>query len=48
MNTIKEIEDILQTYTVEDILDENELTEADMLLFLVEEGFLHLPDPRPL
>jgi hypothetical protein len=47
VSTYKEIESILQTYSLEDILDYNELTEEDALLFLVEEEFLELPDVKP-
>jgi hypothetical protein len=46
--TYKEIESILQTYSLEDILDYNELTEEDALLFLVEEEFVELPNVQPL
>jgi len=39
---------VLQTYSLDDILELNELTEEDILLFLVEEDFLKLPNPRPV
>lgn len=45
---LQEVESILQTYSLEEILELNELTESDILHFLVEQGFIHLPDPRPL
>jgi hypothetical protein len=41
-------ENILQTYSLPDILDWNGLTEADVLCFLVEEEFLEIPNPRPV
>lgn len=48
MTDIREVENVLQTYTLEEIFDHNELTEEDVLLFLVEQEFLTLPDPKPL
>ena len=48
MITIKGIEDALQAYTLEEILELNELTEEDVLYFLVEQDFITLPSPRPL
>ena len=43
-----EIENVLQTYTFEEILEMNDLTEADALLLLVEQDLIILPDPEPL
>lgn len=43
-----EIENILQAYTLEEILELNELTEEDVLLILVEQNIITLPDPKPL
>lgn len=48
MTTYREIEKILQTYTFQEVLEINELTEEDVLLFLVEEEFLELPEPKPI
>jgi hypothetical protein len=45
---IREIENVLQTYSLQDIFEWNEVTEEDALLFLVEEGFVKLPDPEPV
>lgn len=42
------IENILQTYTFEEILQLNELTEEEVLYFLVEQEFVTLPNPKPL
>lgn len=39
---------ILQTYSLEDIFELNDLTEAEVLEFLVEQKFVSLPNPRPL
>jgi hypothetical protein len=48
MLSLREIDNVLQTYELSDILELNELTEADLLLFVVEQGFLKLPNPEPL
>lgn len=40
-------EHILQTYSLLDILEFNELDEADVLCFLVEQEFLDIPLPYP-
>jgi hypothetical protein len=45
---IREIENILDTYSLEEILELNDLTEVDVLYFLVDEEFLILPEPRPV
>jgi len=45
---LSKVERILQTYTLEEIFELNDLTEEDVLLFLVEEEFLELPDPEPV
>jgi hypothetical protein len=39
---------ILETYTFSDLLEINDLTEADVLEFLVEKGFVSLPEILPL
>lgn len=39
---------ILETYSLEDILELNDLTAEDCLEFLVEEGYLSLPEIKPL
>lgn len=39
---------ILETYTLSEILEMNDLTEEDCLEFLVEEEFLELPEVKPL
>jgi hypothetical protein len=45
---IEYISNILQTYSFEEILELNDLTEEDTLLYLVEQEFLELPEPEPL
>jgi hypothetical protein len=48
MATIEEVENILEVYTLEEVFELNDLTEADVLFFLITEGFVTFPDPRPL
>ena len=48
LQSIKDIENILETYDLEEIFELNDLTEADVLYFLVTEQFIHLPDPLPV
>lgn len=45
---LSQIEIILETYSLEEILELNELTEADLLHYAVEEKFLELPEYRPV
>jgi len=42
------IEKTLDTYSFEEILELNDLTEEDVLTFLVDKEFIELPDPRPV
>lgn len=46
--TIEEIEIILNTYSLEEIFEMNDLQEADVLFLLYEEGLVNLPDPKPV
>lgn len=39
---------ILDVYSIEDILELNDVTTEDCLEFLVEEGFVNLPKIKPL
>jgi len=39
---------ILDTYTLEELLELNDLTMEDALKFLVEEEFIDLPEITPL
>lgn len=43
-----EYTDFLETYSLEEILELNDLTAEDCLEFLVEEGFVELPEVKPL
>jgi len=38
----------LETYSLEEILEWNEVTEAEVLMFLVEKQFISLPNPMPV
>lgn len=46
--TLDDAEALLNTYTLEELLNYNDFTEADALVFLVEQDFLSLPDIRPM
>lgn len=39
---------VLELYTLTEILELNDITEEDCLIFLVEEGFVTLPKHIPL
>lgn len=39
---------ILETYTISEILELNDLTDEDALKFLVEQDFVNLPEILPL
>lgn len=41
------ISKFLETYSLEEIIQINDLTEEEVLLFLVEQEFLKLPNPKP-
>ena len=45
---LEKIENYLETYTLEEVIEANDLSTAEVLLFLLEEEFLYLPDPEPL
>jgi len=44
----REIESILQTYSMSEILELNDITEEEALYFLVSHKFVILPDPLPV
>lgn len=48
MVDLSDIENILEVYSLTEIVEQNDLSEADVLLFLVEQDYLTLPDPRAL
>lgn len=48
VNNIEEIESILDTYTLEAILELNDLTEVDVLCLLIKHKLVELPEPKPL
>lgn len=39
---------ILDVYTIQDILEQNDITEEEALDYLVTQGFLTLPEIEPL
>lgn len=41
-------ETVLETYSLEEILELNDVTEEEALEFLVTQGFLELPEVQPL
>ena len=41
-------EHYLSTYTLEEILELNDLTEADALEYMVNQEFIRLPEISPL
>ena len=45
---IAEMEEILEEYELKDILDENDITEAEALYYLYRGGLLELPETKPL
>ncbi len=45
---IKDAEALLETYTLAEILEMNDLTEADDLEFLIDECFVELHEVTPL
>lgn len=39
---------ILDTYNLEEILELNDVTQEEALSFLVDQGFLFIPNPKPV
>jgi hypothetical protein len=39
---------VLDTYSLEEILELNDVTEEEVLEFLLKHNFIHLPDPLPV
>ena len=44
----RDIEHLLETYELSEIIELNGLTEADVLYYLVEQKFIELPETLPL
>lgn len=42
------IANILETYTLSEIFEYNDLTEEEVLEYLVYQGIIKLPEVRPL
>jgi len=45
---LEQIRHLLDVYTLSEILLRADATEEDVLLFLVSEGFLSLPEVKPV
>lgn len=45
---LEEVVWALGTYTVDDILEHNDMTIEDALTILLREGFITLPETRPV
>jgi hypothetical protein len=45
---VEQIEKLLDTYTLEDILEDGGLTIAEALALLVTDGYLALPETKPV
>lgn len=43
-----EVAKILEVYSFEEILEMNNLTEEDVVLLLYQEGYIKLPEYKPL
>lgn len=43
-----DVEKCLDCYSLEEVLELNDVTAVDALYFLVKEEFLELPEPEPL
>lgn len=43
-----EIDSVLSCYSLEELLELNELTESDAVYFMVEEEFITLPLTKPV
>jgi hypothetical protein len=48
VTSFHEVECYLKTYSLEEIFELNDLTVEDVLIYLVEQGFIDLPDPSPI
>jgi hypothetical protein len=46
--TARRAAQLLETYSLQDLLEQADLTEADVLVVLVEQGLLELPETQPL
>lgn len=47
MLDVRQAEKYLQTYSLQDIFEINELTEEEVLVLLVERSIIELPTPSP-
>lgn len=44
----EELRQLLKVYSLEDILDENDLEDVDALFLLYRDGHIVLPETKPL
>jgi hypothetical protein len=44
----QEVEKLLETYGLEELLEENDLTEVDVLYFLVKSSLVKVPEYHPV
>lgn len=44
----EDAEHILETYSIQELLEINELTEVDLLIYIVEQEFIQLPSVKPI
>jgi hypothetical protein len=45
---ISNIERVLQTYSLTEILELNELTEEDVVEILLRHEYIEIPNPKPI
>lgn len=45
---MSDVESVLQTYSLEEIFELNDLTEEEVLTFLLQQEFIELPDFLPI
>jgi len=44
----EEVRQALEVYTLEDILEHNDLTIEEALTILIDQGYIELPEVRPV
>jgi hypothetical protein len=46
--TLQKAKELLEVYSLTDIIEENDLTEEEVLVALSEQGLIQLPEVQPL
>lgn len=46
--THQKAKELLETYSLDELLEQNDLTEEDVLVALSEQGLIQLPEVQPL